>query len=113
MAWLNQASPAGMVEAAQDLIIAGKTEEATRALEALAADYPDCEFTLRTLGYHYHEIGRDADCVKMLERAGMEDPRAELLKNAVFFRTQIAVKILDGLPPNGDGPVRTRAFDPT
>ena len=112
MAWLNQEAPPGAVEAAQDLMREGRLAEATRALEAIVEDYPDCEFSLRTLGYHYHEIGREADSVHMLERAVAEDPRAELLKNAVFFRTQIALMILDGLPANGDGPIRTRAFDP-
>ena len=112
MAWLNQGSPPGLVEAAQDLLVEGKLDEATRMLEALVEEYPDCEFGLRTLGYHYREIGREADSVLILERAVTEDPRAELLKNAVFFRTQIALRILDGLPANGDGPVRTRGFDP-
>ena len=112
MAWMNRYAPPGVVEAAQDLIVEGKLDEATRTLESLAEQYPDCDYTLRTLGYHYHEIGREADSVQMLERAVTEDPRAELLKNAVFFRTQIALRILDGLPANGDGPVRTRGFYP-
>lgn len=112
MAWLDRASPPGLVEAAQQLIQEGRNDEATRALEAIVEDYPDCDYTLRTLGYHYHEIGREVDAAHTLERAVMDDPRAELLKNAAFFRTQVSTKILDGVPPNGDGQVKTRNFDP-
>ncbi|MFY7962427.1 MAG: tetratricopeptide repeat protein [Elsteraceae bacterium] len=112
MAWLDRASPPGLVEAAQEMILEGKIDEATRALEAIAEEYPNCDFALRTLGYHYHEIGREVDAVHVLERTVMEDPQGELLKNAAYFRTQISLRILDGQPPNGDGPVRTRGFDP-
>jgi len=112
MAWLGMEAPPGVVEAAQEMMHEGRSAEALAALEAIVADYPDGEFALRTLGYYYHEVGREVDSVHMLERAVADDPQAEILKNSVYFRTQIALRILEGVPPNGDGLVKTRGFNP-
>ena len=89
----------------------GRLEEATRKSEDLVADYPSCQHALRMLGYCYHRAGRGVDAARMFERAFQESPRTELIKNFVYFRNQVALKIMDGVQPNGDGPIQTRRFD--
>lgn len=80
----------------------GRVLEAVRALEDVVAHCPECEPALRGLAYAYGQQGRFIDATRMLERAIEIDASGASVKNASFFRCQVAFNILDGLPPNGD-----------
>lgn len=112
MAGVSGAALTAALQEAMDLMQAGRVAEATEKLEALAADRPRCPYVLRALGYCHHQAGRQVDAARMLERAMEEEPTAELAKNAFYFRSQIALKILDGVPPNGDGLKSRLGADP-
>jgi tetratricopeptide (TPR) repeat protein len=83
-------------------LIEGRVPEAIRALEEVVAQYPECEPALRRLAYAYPHQERFIDASRMIERAMEIDASGVSVKNATFFRCQIAFRILDGLPPNGD-----------
>lgn len=104
MAGIDPEALALRVEAAQALIVGKDYQGAIIALEAVVADAPEFEFALRTLGYIYHEVGRGIDSIHMLERALEVEPMISQIKNAVFFRTQVALRILEGLDPNQSPP---------
>jgi tetratricopeptide (TPR) repeat protein len=112
MAGIGAEAPRAPLVEAYALQQAGRAPEAIQLLEALLADYPSCQYVLRALGYCYHQVGRNVDASRVFERAIEDAPNAEMVKNYFYFRSQIALKILDGVPPNGDGPVFIRRFDP-
>lgn len=112
MAGLGVEAPRAPLVEAYALQQAGQVLEAIEKLEALLADYPNCQYVLRALGYCYHQGGRDVDAARIFERAIEDAPNAEMVKNYFYFRSQIALKILDGVAPNGDGPGSIRGFDP-
>jgi Tfp pilus assembly protein PilF len=97
------------VSAAYALIDAHDREGAIVGLEAVVADAPQFELALLALGDAYHEVGREVDAVRMLERALEVEAQDGPAINALFYRTQVAQKILDGLDPNKPIPSTTNA----
>jgi hypothetical protein len=111
MARIGAEAPEALITEVEVLTKAGKLAEAINALEAIVAEYPECLKTLSALGYCYHWQGRDVDAAHTLERVALEKASYEMVANSFYFRNKVALNILDGVPANGDGPIKTRVFD--
>jgi cytochrome c-type biogenesis protein CcmH/NrfG len=59
---------------------------------------------ISTLGEAYMAAGHFMDAVACFGRAIKEDSHPSDYLNQIYARTQIALQILDGKPPNGTAP---------
>jgi Tfp pilus assembly protein PilF len=90
------------INQADAYLLEGRVPEAVRALEEVVESCPDFGPALRALAYAYAKQERFIDASRMMERAFEIEASDAIVKNTTFFRCQIAFRILDGLPPNGD-----------
>jgi len=102
MDWVDTASLDDAYFKILGIIQEERRDEAIALLERLTTRFPCAEGALSTLAYLYTGKGRYLDAVRLFERAIAENATPNEIRNCVAHRTQIAFKMMDGEPFNGE-----------